>query len=366
MPRILSFLVVFLLLDQATNAAELDNISRAGPIQVHPNECLIAKLSHRGHPNCSAPEISNSSNFSVRAISHLKRAQYFIEIREFVEARQELDAGLRLAPENFELRLLSARLAMSPTDTRTIDAKIAERDLKIAMRIEPNDNDARATYAEYLNSVASPEEAFREFGEVLEANPKHDYSRLARAKIFQAKGRQSEAISDLNIFILRNENSTQAYLLRGMSYLALQESEQAIEDFSTVLKLAPNNYTARGSRAIAYVMHRENDKALAELDLILGPVGANPNYAVGGMDLGKLRMARALLLVEKKRFSDAATDMIASLLTGRTSIIRAQVFLRQNGFPETPLDGKESAELHSALQSCFKLDSCFQKISHSI
>jgi hypothetical protein len=68
-----------------------------------------------------------------------------------------------------------------------------------------------------------------------------------------------------------------------------------------------------------------------------------------------------------KRFAEAAAEAVGALgAGGNRSILRAQVFLRQNGFPETPLDGQASDALRGAMQACMGLNSCFEKISGSL
>ena len=68
-----------------------------------------------------------------------------------------------------------------------------------------------------------------------------------------------------------------------------------------------------------------------------------------------------------KRFNDAAVEAVNALEAGgRRSFLRAQIFLRQNGFPEVPLDGQPSEDLRKAIQACMALNSCFEKVSGSL
>jgi hypothetical protein len=71
--------------------------------------------------------------------------------------------------------------------------------------------------------------------------------------------------------------------------------------------------------------------------------------------------------VHLKRFADAAAEMASALNTGgKPAVLRAQIFLRHNGFPQTPLDGRDSDGLRESLQACFGLNSCFQRISEEL
>jgi Tfp pilus assembly protein PilF len=359
-------LAIALLAAQSAAAAAQDKVARAGPIEVRRSACLIAKLNPRLGLPCEVPAVSEAADPAQRAAARLKRASHFLDLNDFGRARSEIDAGLQAAPDDFELRLLSARLAMSAVDIRTTDPKIADRDIRIAMRLKPLDPDARATYAEFLRGNASPEEVLREFSAILKRDPAHDYSRLARAKLWQESGRHQDAVDDLDVFLARHETSSNGHILRGASYVALNRPSEAVADFTKALALAPNDIIALTGRATAYEMAGEPEKALADYDAILGPVGGRPNYALGGDRLGKYWQQRALLLARLKRFDDAATDMVSALMTGKTSVLRAQVFLRQNGFPELPLNGRDSPELRSALRTCFGLQPCFQGMMRAI
>jgi hypothetical protein len=78
-------------------------------------------------------------------------------------------------------------------------------------------------------------------------------------------------------------------------------------------------------------------------------------------------MQRALLLVHQKHFLDAASEMADALNAGgKSAVLRVQIFLRRNGFAQTPLDGRDSSELRQSLEACFGLDACFHKISDEL
>ena len=120
-------------------------------------------------------------------------------------------------------------------------------------------------------------------------------------------------------------------------------------------------------RARAYELGGDFGAALADLDTILGPVGEKPAYAIGGDQYGRFLMQRALIQARLHRLADAASDMMVAVTSGgRPSILRAQVFLRRNGFPEVSLDGSDSPEMRKALEVCFGLNACFQAIMQSI
>jgi tetratricopeptide (TPR) repeat protein len=334
---------------------------RAGRIEAQRSPCLIAKLNPQTGKHCEAPLLVAGESGAQRAAVHLRRALFFIDVREFDVARREIDAGLDAGPDDFELRLISARLALT-----VIDVKRAEQDAKLALKLKPKDSDARATLIESIRTNSNADHAAREFSAILADDPRHDYSRLARSKLLQQMGLHRGAVEDLDGLIERRPDDVGYFMLRAASRVALGDARAAAADFDNALRLNPGDIIALTGRAQAYELIGDDERALADYDAVLGPVGSQPNYALGGDRLGKYRAQRAFLLVRMKRFDDAAADMAATLFTGKPSILRAQVFLRQNGFPDLPIDGRDSTALRGALQACLGLQSCFQEIARFI
>lgn len=346
-------------------AAPLNASERAGPIQFRPTPCLTAKLNPKLGKACEPPPLLDAAAGAERSAAHLRRALFFIDMRDHKTARDEIDAGLAVNPDDFELRLLSARMAITVLDPASYDAARAERDIKWALKLKPHDSDARATYIAFMRATVHGDHVLRLFGDVLADDPRHDYSRLERAKLLQEFGLHRAAIRDFDILAAKDPASILP--LRGESHVAVKDYTAAVDDFTDALRISPNDLAVLGARADAYERLGEDDKAIADYDAILGPVGANaPRYAIGGDRLGRYWVRRALVFVRLERHKDAATDMMSALLTGKSSIARAQVILRQNGFPEVPLDGRDSPALRNALQVCFGFKACSQAITRAI
>lgn len=355
-----------LLAIQAGGACAQSDVARAGPIEPRSNPCLIAKLNPKLGPQCEMLPVIGDADPAQRAAAHLKRAHAFIDLHDLRQARSEIDAGLAATPDDFDLLLLSARLAMSPADIRTTDTARAERDIRAAVRLRPSDSDARATFAVFLSGSASPEEGLNEFNAILKRDPSHEYSRVARAKLLQGFNRHREALIDLDALAVGPAASADHLRLRATSLMALDCPDEAIVDFTRVLTASPNDIIALTGRATAYEMIGADEQALADYDAILGPIGGQPRYALGGDKLGEYRQQRALLLARLKRVDDAAAEMISGLAAGRASVLRAQVFLRRNGFPDLKLEGRDSPELRSAVRACFGLQLCLEGIIRAI
>jgi predicted Zn-dependent protease len=341
-------------------AAIGDLIPPAGTIQVANNPCLLAKYG-QGRP-CDEPRLPDDADVPASIAARLARARFFIAMYELPKALNEADAALALDPADIPVRHLVARLAMSLGDMER-----AGREIATALRQSPDDADIGATNAVRLQIISARGAALREFGRVLAQHPDHAFSREARAKLLLEMGRPKEAAADLDVLLADEHPKPVLWSLRGAVDIALNQPQRAVADYTRAMEEQPGQLILLTGRATAYELAGDDLAALRDLDTILGPIGGRPNYAIGGDQLAKYRMQRTFVLVRVGRFSEAAAEITDALSAGgRSAILRAQVFLRQNGFPEIALDGHDSDSLRQALRACFGLNSCFVKMSGTL
>jgi predicted Zn-dependent protease len=211
-----------------------------------------------------------------------------------------------------------------------------------------------------------PRDAVRLFDRILDEHPDHRFSREQRARLQLTLGFPDKAKADLDVLIADKPRDLILLSLRANANMAAGNPKQAVADLTEALSASPDAFSLLITRAMANLLAGDDEATLADFNTLLGPVGGKPNYAIGGDQLAKYQMQRALILVRMKRFSDAATDAVNALnVGGRRSLLRAQIFLRSSGFPEIPLDGQLSEGLKRAMQACMGLNSCFEKISDS-
>jgi predicted Zn-dependent protease len=333
----------------------------AGLIQFHNSPCLVAK--YGGGQPCQLPALPEGTDAAQQAAARARRAQFYIDTEDFRSAFVEADEALKLNPADVDIRHLVARLAMSIGDDNR-----AEREIKIALQQRPDDANLQATNAaRLLDTRHDGAEALREFDQILSAHPDHRFSRESRARLLLTLGRPRESVADLDILLAGDHRDANLLALRGTANVVAGDPRQAVADLTEALKEIPGGYYLLIDRAAANEILGDDEAALRDYDTLLGPVGGQPNYAIGGDKLAQYRMQRALISVRLKRFADAAADAINALnVGGRRSLLKAQVFLRQNGFPEIPLDGQSSEQLRKAMQACMGLNSCFEKVSGSL
>jgi tetratricopeptide (TPR) repeat protein len=321
--------------------------------------CLLAK--YKSGPVCDPPVISDTAGKKEQVAARIARAHFFADMQQLPLAVAEMEAALKLDTDNADVRHLLARLALS-----TGDYASAERELNAALKRRPNDPNIRATRAAYLEINGTANDAVHEYTRVLAIDPRNRFSRTSRADIHLRYGQFRAAIYDLDTLLI--EHLDPALLVkRASALLALNEPAKAIDDYSASLEIDPGRFHILVERANAFLSLGNDEAALRDLDTILGPVGGKPNYAIAGAELAKMRFQRANILRRLKRHADAATDAMSAVSgEGVPAVLRAQTFLRRNGFPETPLDGKESDQLKAALRACFGINSCFDKLSETL
>lgn len=355
-----TFALVTSLMIDTTVEGSASETSSSGVITVHSNPCLMAKYGI-GQP-CKLPVLPDANDSSQLAEAHVARAEYFIELEELKQALSETDAALRIDPDNISTRHLAARLAMSMGNYLR-----AERDIATALRKAPTDPDILASQAALLALEQRTDEAVDLYGSILDRHPDHAFSRLARTKLFLADGKPQQAVDDLTVLLTGDDPDPMLWSLRARAYLQMGAPELAVADYSKALVQRPNEFSLASNRAVAYALAGNHKAALDDLEKVLGPIGSTPRYAIDGIELAKYRMQRAFLLVQEKRYADAASEMDKALSAGgKSAVLRLQIFLRRNGFAQTPLDGRDSSELRQSLAACFGLNACFQRISDDL
>jgi tetratricopeptide (TPR) repeat protein len=356
MMRKLTFTAVLGVWLVAGPALAADSETQSGFVRVRSNPCMTAKYG-KGE-TCELPALPETADAAALAAARLKRARHYIDMGEVPNALAEADQALAIAPDNIEIRHLVARLAMS-----TGDYARAERELKLAIAQRPDDADILATNAVRLKARSWHDEALKAFDRVLVLRPDHRFAREERATLLMSLGRPKDSIADFDM-LLADRRDANLLVLRGTARMAARDTPKAIDDFNEALKLSPGRFDILTARAMAFEVSGNDQAALDDYDAILGPVDGQPNIVMRAEQLAGYRAQRARVLVHLNRFADASTEMVNSISAGgRNALLRAQVYLRQNGFPDVPLDGKDSPELRTALKSCFGLNSCFQKVS---
>jgi Tfp pilus assembly protein PilF len=333
----------------------------SGPIEMAITPCLIASKRPGAQP-CDMPGLPPDASPDDIVAARIARANHLIDLQNLKGALAEVDAALAVDPSALGALHLSARLALSLRDLAR-----AERDLAVALQQAPDDPDIRATHAAWLEFMPSPVLALHEYDAIIATHPEHVHARLARAKIHVSWDEGAAALKHLDVVLALQPDNFDAWILRANAHMLEHQPRAAAAAYSTALQQRPTDLSAVAGRAAALALMGDSEAALRDYDQILGSPGSPSRYAIAGDDFGRYLMQRALLLAKMKRFGDAATDMANAVHAGGPqSVLRAQIYLRQNGFPDIPLDGRTTDALSSALEACFRLDACTQGLVRRI
>lgn len=331
--------------------------------------CYAAAHEHRGKPCVEPPLAPDNASASARVHAHLVRAVFSIDMMEAEKALKEVDAALAIDADNVQARHLAARLALT-----LFDINRAEREVVIAHRLAPDDPQIATTYAIILIGRQANREAIGVLNEVMRRHPHYLFARKEHAILYAhlgaccARGNYTVALQDYDYLIRHGAPDVALLSSRADVLIALDQLEPAVADLTTALTLMPNNALLLIARAEAYAALQRDDLAVKDYDAVLAEAAPGvPLYPLPGDRHAKVLVARALSLVQLKRFSDAANDVVAAIsVGGKPAILRAQVLLRRHGFSEVPIDGKNSPELRQALSACFGLKACYQPMMQAI
>ena len=336
----------------------------AGPIPGRISPCLIAYRQHRDS-DCPEPKVvDQASSIAEQVGNRLARVSYFIEIEELEKALAEVDLVLAVDSNNARAHHLAARLSMSMALS---DGERAQREAVVALKLAPDDPAVRTTYAIALEARQAKSEALKELNAVVKAHPDYLFAHEQRALLLLCCGFAGGALGEYNYLIDRSKPSATLFASRAQAFIAAHLPKDAVADLSAAIKLDPDSPELLSARANAYTLAELDEFAVKDYDTLLTISDGTPRYPMGESDRANLMAMRAQAFVRLHRFDDAANDMVAALNIGGTrAVLRVQVFLRGNGFPDVPLDGRDSPALRHAIASCFGLNACFQGVIKSI
>ncbi|HEY4203600.1 MAG TPA: tetratricopeptide repeat protein [Xanthobacteraceae bacterium] len=329
--------------------AESDLIGTAGPIRAFGGANCAADA---GSPaNCELPKLDPSASAKQRTDIRIARIRWFIGHFQEQAALLELDAAIADNPMDTSALLLRGRLR--------IPGQLAEaiKDMNRVLNIEPNNPDALATRA-FILAGQDSRAAEKDIDAAISLQPKNPDARWIRANILAGGRRFAEAEADLTAALAINNGDTRARLSRARMRLHQGNPCGAEDDASEILK-HQGNPAAIEIRAIARTLGHDYEGALGDFDRIL-PSSSDPQAAQPqGPGLVNLYVQRAMILIKLGRVTEAKRDFeTITAQGGQRELLQIQLYLRSHGMPDTPLDGKDSDQLHEAIKSCFINDAC--------
>ncbi|EIQ00620.1 tetratricopeptide repeat protein [Opitutaceae bacterium TAV1] len=215
--------------------------------------------------------------------------------------------------------------------------------------------------------------AIAAYDRALKLLPEEADAWYARGESHLALVKPDAALGDFSHVITLRPAMAEAWAARGQAYLAMAKPDEAFRDFTQALELDPKQAGIREQRGRISLDRGELDAALADFD---GALALSPGLALA--HLGRARVfhargdtqgaiaayseaiaadplladafrGRTAMLLEEKRFGEAARDIDSALVLAPRDaslwLARARVW-RATGFPENALvDIARSLEL---------------------
>jgi tetratricopeptide (TPR) repeat protein len=310
---------------------------------------------------CDPPAVDTSVPADQQVAAHIARAKQLISFLRMSQARDALDSAHKLDPTNVEVLKFRARLAATMLDHRT-----ALDDVNAALAIAPKDADLLATRAElrWGNNEFAP--ALLDAMAAVESDPRDVDARYIKARILMQEDRLRDAVLELDQAIKLEPDFAPTVVLRAQLHWRLKDYNAAIADADQALKLQPGQYSAQEVRALSDFELGKSSDVVADVAAMFGEPGEKRHPPPVTADHQKLMLRRLISLIRLNREAEAQADLDTILNSGQIrSILRLQLLLRRNGFPNTPLDGKRSTDLEDALRACFKWSACWRPFLQS-
>lgn len=226
-----------------------------------------------------ASETDDATLLALRASAELG-----LERKE--EARKTLQDAVQAAPENPEVHLALAQLALADGD-----ADKAMQALDQALSIDPKHLDSLLLKGDLLRGIGKPAEAGTVYRDVLNIDPRHVHARLALADIAFAANRLDEARKEVEAVLKNKPNNPQARYTLALLDFSEKKTERARDTLASVLKGSPNYAPALLlGGAIEYSLGNLQT-AEAHLNKVI-KVAPNNRYALRMLAATQLRLGR--------------------------------------------------------------------------
>ena len=150
------------------------------------------------------------------------------------DAQKTTQRALRAAPDNPEVHLALAQLALADRD---IDKAMQE--IEEALRLDPKHRDSLLMKGDLLRATGKLTEAATAYREVVQIDPRHVNARLALAGIAITENKLDDARKEVDAVLKAMPNNVQARYTQALIDFKEKKIERARDRLASVLKAAP-------------------------------------------------------------------------------------------------------------------------------
>jgi tetratricopeptide (TPR) repeat protein len=185
-------------------------------------------------------------------------------------------------------------------------------DYERAIRISPNDAEARRLRGEMYTQLGDFESAMRDYNDALLISPASSEAHISRAALLGRLGRLADAMTDLNMAIKLKQYNSRAYYQRGHIHEMLTEIKAAYDDYTMALTLDPRLTDSFLARATLHFCHGNYESAAKDWQRAIANDPTNVQ-AVIGLAVARYRLGNAdeakqlwrTLITQDERYRDA-------------------------------------------------------------
>jgi tetratricopeptide (TPR) repeat protein len=211
-------------------------------------------------------------------------AEFYVRGRNQELARQQIEACLRIAPQDIRVLMLQGNLKALEKD-----AAGAEKALKQVIQISPEYAPAYVQLGLLYNLLKRRADALASFKKALEKNPRQTDALAFLVGIFIADKKFDDALQVCEKQKDKvGENPANLALidyLEGNTFLARGDSKKAEEHFKKAMETEPNLLAPYVALAEIYAREKKYDESIAGYEAVLSK---NPKYLAGYMAIGTI------------------------------------------------------------------------------
>lgn len=147
--------------------------------------------------------------------------------------------------------------------------ELAAKDYGKVLELDPKEYKAAQSRGLIMRNMKKYDEAVKDFTLALTINPRYLDAYQARSRAYEDMQQLDKAIADLTSVVSAQKNDAGAYMLRAQLFERLKQYPKAIDDFSKVIAIAPGDDDAFKSRGDLYLKVGEYKNAISDYDTAL-------------------------------------------------------------------------------------------------
>jgi tetratricopeptide (TPR) repeat protein len=246
-------------------------------------------------------------------------AEAYVQKKDFQAARETLDRGAAVFPQDLQLRLVLA-------DVLKVQGKFDEaaKALAEAVKINPADTKIRFEWAKILAEKPNPEteNAIKELETVVKADPEMMEARFLLGRLYVDTAQPQKAMANITKFLSKNPKDVQALTFQGAALTQLGQLPKAIQSYDEVLAIdSTNPYASNNKAGVLCLMSKDVDVALK---LSEAAVASHPSNMVF---LDTLSWAKSL----NGKYDEAKSIAVKVLNSGETVEVLYHLAVAENG-----------------------------------